>query len=117
MPLAIPLPHMDVVVLDQNLDLDGKAHLLGTDIARELHDRAFRGVTCIQAGASAQVAIFESVTSVRADSASRRGGGSQVMDEIAAMPGVDREGKGRDLQEMADRIRALLKARAHETDD
>lgn len=38
----------DVVLLDQNIG----AHLLGSDIARALRTRGFRGVTCIMTGSS-----------------------------------------------------------------
>ena len=56
-PTAGPLPHMDVVVLDQNIDLDETTHVLGSDLAEQLHQQAFRGVTCIQTGSSREVGL------------------------------------------------------------
>jgi len=49
-----PLRPADIVLLDQNIDLDQKAHLLGSDVAGQLHAAGYRGVTCIITGASQQ---------------------------------------------------------------
>ena len=35
--------------------IQGEAHLLGSDIAGELHTASFRGVTCILSGSSPEV--------------------------------------------------------------
>jgi len=45
----LPLPHQpaDVVVVDQNLLLDGKPHCYGTVLIEQLRIRGFTGVACI----------------------------------------------------------------------
>ena len=50
-----PLPHVDIVIMDQNIDFQGSAHLLGSDIAGQLHAAGFCGVTCILTGSSLEV--------------------------------------------------------------
>ena len=52
-----PQPHADIVILDQNIDFQGEAHLLGSDIAGQLHEAGFCGVTCILTGSSLEVGL------------------------------------------------------------
>ena len=50
-----PLRHADIVLLDQNIMLDQQeAHMLGSDVAGQLHAAGYRGVTCIITGSSVQ---------------------------------------------------------------
>ena len=49
-----PLRHADIVLLDQNIMLDQEAHMLGSDVAGQLHAAGYRGVTCIITGSSVQ---------------------------------------------------------------
>jgi hypothetical protein len=93
-PLTPPLPHVDVVMLDQNINTqEGQQHLLGSDIAGQLQAHGYRGVTCIQTGSS-----------------------MQMIDELAGMPGVDLVfPKGLALSAVADRIRAVLVANKQRT--
>lgn len=44
------LGRCSIAVIDQNVDLDGQPHLLGTNIAAELEAQNFRGLTCIVTG-------------------------------------------------------------------
>ena len=48
----LPPPHhpADIVVLDQNILLDGELHCCGTVIAEQLRARGFKGVVCIMTG-------------------------------------------------------------------
>ena len=46
------MTHASIALLDQNIDLDGRPHLLGTELARQLADRGFSGVTCILTSSS-----------------------------------------------------------------
>ena len=50
--IAPALTPADIVVLDQNIDLDNDVHLLGSDVAEQLHAKSFRGLVCIMTGSS-----------------------------------------------------------------
>ena len=43
---------VDIALIDQNISLDGKDFILGTDIARSLHQNHFTGVACILTASS-----------------------------------------------------------------
>ena len=49
-PLQPPFRQADIIALDQNIDLDGQPHLLGTDLVVRLREAGFTGAACIISG-------------------------------------------------------------------
>ena len=86
-----PLSPVDIVVLDQNIDIDDGVHLLGSDLAGQLHAASFCGLTCIMTGSS-----------------------HDDIDRMSRMPGVDLVlEKGAPLAETARKLRAAYDKKAH----
>jgi len=56
LPSASLLPPADIVILDQNIDLQGQERLKGTGIAAELRQERFDGLIVLHTGASKQQA-------------------------------------------------------------
>ena len=56
--LETPLPHADIVILDENIDLNDSEHLHGSDLAGELRQCGFRGVVCVITASSLQVGHY-----------------------------------------------------------
>eukprot|EP00966_Prymnesium_polylepis_P329003 7384774-Prymnesium_polylepis.1 len=71
LPLPPPHRHADVVVLDQNIDLAWRPHLLGTDLVVQLREAGFAGATCIVSVGAEEAAKLEAMPGV--DVASRKG--------------------------------------------
>ena len=55
-PLPPPHRHVDIVLLVQNILLDGEPYLLGSDLVVQLRERGFAGVACLISGHSAEAA-------------------------------------------------------------
>ena len=49
-PLSPPHRPADVALLDENITLQDEPHLLGSDLAKQLRSRGFRGIICIISG-------------------------------------------------------------------
>jgi len=88
--MAPPLSPVDIVVLDQNIEFDGQVHLLGSEIAGQLHTASFQGVVCIMTGSSAH-----------------------AIEQIAKLPGVDLVlEKGTNVAKVALQLQAVHRVKA-----
>ena len=87
-----PLPPADIVLLDQNIDLHRREHLLGSDVAGQLLTAGYRGVTCIITGSSLE-----------------------QIQRLSAQPGVDLVvPKGTNLAELAADLREIHEEKKHD---
>jgi len=53
-PVSSPLPPVDAVILDQNINLDHSPPIFGSDVAAQLRKRGFKGAVIILTGESEQ---------------------------------------------------------------
>ena len=64
-PLQQPFRQADIVTVDQHIDMDGKPHVIGTDLVARLREAGFTGVACIISGGSpVEVARLEAMRGV-----------------------------------------------------